>query len=124
MGGGEDEAKVYTLLEVTKHSSREDCWIIINGKVFRRAPFHPHLINYNPKTFSKSISSAIFNTLDEMQCYYICIRFASALIRWSQNLCAALTSSFTNGSSGMNFTGDGNMGWRRNGGDLTALGFL
>ncbi|KAK8949640.1 Cytochrome b5 [Platanthera zijinensis] len=48
MGGGEDEAKVYTLLEVTKHSSREDCWLIINGKVFRRAPFHPHLINYNP----------------------------------------------------------------------------
>ncbi|KAI0523124.1 hypothetical protein KFK09_005514 [Dendrobium nobile] len=44
MGSGEENAKVYSLSEVAKHSSREDCWLIINGKVYNVAKFledHP-----------------------------------------------------------------------------------
>ncbi|KAL0924497.1 hypothetical protein M5K25_005330 [Dendrobium thyrsiflorum] len=44
MGSGEGNAKVYALSEVAKHSSREDCWLIINGKVYNVAKFledHP-----------------------------------------------------------------------------------
>ncbi|KAG0461076.1 hypothetical protein HPP92_021373 [Vanilla planifolia] len=43
MGGG-GEKEVYTLSEVKNHSSREDCWLIINGKVYDVTKFledHP-----------------------------------------------------------------------------------
>eukprot|EP01132_Coremiostelium_polycephalum_P009673 gene9673-11858_t len=40
----ENESKVYTLEEVSKHNSREDCWTIINGNVYDVTKFlddHP-----------------------------------------------------------------------------------
>ncbi|PKA57805.1 Cytochrome b5 [Apostasia shenzhenica] len=44
MESGRDKAEVFTLAEVSKHSSREDCWLIINGKVYDVTKFledHP-----------------------------------------------------------------------------------
>ncbi|KAK6940534.1 Cytochrome b5-like heme/steroid binding domain [Dillenia turbinata] len=41
MGG---EGKVFTLAEVSEHNSREDCWLIIDGKVYDVTKFlddHP-----------------------------------------------------------------------------------
>ncbi|KAK1270433.1 hypothetical protein QJS04_geneDACA004448 [Acorus gramineus] len=41
MGG---DAKMYTLGDVSKHSTSEDCWLIINGKVYDVTKFlddHP-----------------------------------------------------------------------------------
>ncbi|KAG0489320.1 hypothetical protein HPP92_008131 [Vanilla planifolia] len=34
MGGEVDKGKIYALSDVSKHSSREDCWLVINGKVY------------------------------------------------------------------------------------------
>ncbi|KAG0491135.1 hypothetical protein HPP92_007998 [Vanilla planifolia] len=34
MGGEVDKGKIYALSDVSKHSSREDCWLVINGKCF------------------------------------------------------------------------------------------
>ncbi|XP_020574904.1 cytochrome b5-like [Phalaenopsis equestris] len=44
MGSGEDKTNVYALSEVAKHNSREDCWLVISGKVYNVAKFledHP-----------------------------------------------------------------------------------
>ncbi|KAF3435988.1 hypothetical protein FNV43_RR23080 [Rhamnella rubrinervis] len=41
MGG---ERKVYTLAEVSEHNSRENCWLVIDGKVYNVTKFledHP-----------------------------------------------------------------------------------
>lgn len=38
------EKKTYTLDEVSKHNTPEDCWIIVKGKVYdvtKFAPLHP-----------------------------------------------------------------------------------
>ncbi|XP_078433282.1 cytochrome b5-like [Wolffia australiana] len=42
--GGADNSVIYTLAEVSKHNSREDCWIVISGKVYDVTKFlddHP-----------------------------------------------------------------------------------
>lgn len=42
--GAEQNSDVYTLAEVAKHSSKEDCWTVINGKVYELNSFilnHP-----------------------------------------------------------------------------------
>ncbi|KFK26373.1 hypothetical protein AALP_AA8G240100 [Arabis alpina] len=39
-----DEAKIFTLSEVSEHNQADDCWIIINGKVYNVTKFledHP-----------------------------------------------------------------------------------
>ncbi|KAK9992760.1 hypothetical protein SO802_022463 [Lithocarpus litseifolius] len=42
MGGG--ERKVYTLAQVSEHNNRQDCWLVIEGRVFDVTKFledHP-----------------------------------------------------------------------------------
>ncbi|KAG0489292.1 hypothetical protein HPP92_008103 [Vanilla planifolia] len=34
MGVEVDKGKIYALSDVSKHNSREDCWLVINGKVY------------------------------------------------------------------------------------------